>query len=176
MTRSLIVLTAALAATCLLSLAQAGAPAAPKVRIGTYDTRAIAVAYARSSLMTDRLNQLKQSRDAAKAAGDDKKVKEIEAQGAALQRQLHRQGFSNMPVDDLLAGVKDALPQVANDANVSAIAPRVNFSDDGSVEVVDVTDKLVAAFKPDAKTTQIIADLKNHPPVDLDELEHMHNH
>jgi hypothetical protein len=176
MTRWLIVLTAALAATCLLSGARADSPAAQKMRIGIYDTRSIAVAYARSSLMADRLKQMKQDRDAAKAAGDEKKVKEIEARGAALQRQLHRQGFSNMPVDDLMSSVKDVLPQVAKDANVSAIAPRVNFSDDGSVEVVDVTDKLVAVFKPDEKTTQIIAELKNHPPVDLDELEKTHTH
>jgi hypothetical protein len=172
-----IVFVAVASVAVLFSLARADAPArAPRLRIGTYDSRAVAVAYAGSDLMRQRLQQLMKDRDAARAAGDQQKVKQLEDQGAALQRKLHRQGFSDVPVDDLLENVKDSLPKVAKDANVAMIVRHVNFTDDAAVEVVDVTDRLVEQFNPSDKTRKMAADIRTRAPADLDEIDKMHNH
>jgi hypothetical protein len=150
------------------------APAAPPanmVRIGTYDSRAVAVAFGRSGLWKQQLAAKMDEQRQAKAAGDKKKLDELEAWGAAEQRRLHRQGFSTEPVDNILKQIADELPQVANDIRVVAIVRQADWRDDGQVELIDVTDRLVQCFNPDEKTQKIIADLRARPPVDLDALE-----
>lgn len=159
--------------------APATAPAAPsanKVRIGTYDSRAVAVAFARSDLWKQQLAPKMDEQRQAKAAGDQKKLDELEAWGAAQQRRLHRQGFSNEPVDNILKLIADELPQVAQDSRVIAIVRQADWRDDGQVELIDVTDRLVQCFNPDEKTQKIIADLRNRPPVDLDNLDNHAKH
>lgn len=148
--------------------------AAAKVRIGTYDSRAVAIAYAASGFnpVAEKQRELK----AAKAAGDRKKIAELEAWGPAHQRALHRQGFGRVPVDDLLAHVAGRLPEAARKAGVEAIVFECNWSSPG-LEVVDVTDALVALYAPSERTLAMIADLKKHPPLDLGELEkHQDDH
>lgn len=143
-----------------------GTPA--KARIGTYDNRAIAVAYAASrfSPVPQRMEELR----AAQAAHDDARVKELNAWGEAHQRSLHRQGFGRVPVDDLLDCVRASFPQVARDAGVDAIAWGLDFAGEG-VERVDVTDALVALYEPSAKTRATIRELLERKPISLDELE-----
>jgi hypothetical protein len=145
--------------------------ASARVRVGTYDNRAVAVAYAASKY--NPVGEKMKEHQAAKAAGNDGRVKELEAWGAQHQRQLHRQGFCRVPVDDLLAHVKDKLPEVAEKAEVSAIVLQGEYLASGT-EAVDVTDALVQLFEPSAKTLKTIAGLRKKPPVDLDELEKFH--
>ena len=58
-----------------------------KVRVGIYDNRAIAIAYAASSF--DPVSGKMKEYEAAKQAGDKKRVKELESWGKAHQRLLH---------------------------------------------------------------------------------------
>jgi len=145
-----------------------------KLRVGTYDPRAIAAAYARSDLWNKQLAGKMQEHKQAKADGDEKKVKELEAWGDAQQRRLHRQGFGNEPVDNILAFIKDDLPKVAQDAKVVLIVPKADWHDEASVEVVDVTDRMVDCLNPTVQTRQVIAELRKHAPVDLGELDKQH--
>lgn len=156
----------------LPALAPLPAAGQAKFRIGTYDSRAIAVAYAASRFNPVR-GKMKEM-EAAKAAGDQVKVKQLEQWGQALQRQLHRQGFSRVPVDDLLAHVKDRIPEVAARAGVQAVMMQCDWAAAG-VEVVDVTEALVALYEPSARTLSIVQDMKGKPPLPLDELE-KHRH
>jgi hypothetical protein len=103
-------------------------------------------------------------RDDARDRGDDNLVKQIEAQGAARQLLRHLQGFSNAPVDDILAEVHQELPAIAAKAGVALIVSRADYLSAG-VDTVDVTDALVELFKPDEKTTQTIAELRQREPV-----------
>src|SRR5687768_10333735 len=65
-----------------------GAPRV-RVRIGTYDGRAIAVAFAPSPTHNARIAELmKQAKD-AEAAGDTERVEELRAKGSALQTVRH---------------------------------------------------------------------------------------
>ena len=132
---------------------------------------AVACARSRFNPVGEKMRELK----AAQAAGDKEKVAELEAWGPARQRALHRQGFGRVPVDDLLEPVAERLPEVAREAGVDAIVFDCNWTGPG-VEVVDVTDALVALFDPSEKTLATIEELKKHAPADLDEIERSHEH
>lgn len=146
---------------------------AAKCRIGVYDNRAIAVAYSAS-----KYNPVAQKMEAyrkAEDAGDQATMSELRAWGQRHQRQLHRQGFGRVPVTDLLAHVKDQLPEVARRHKLTAITWQCDFAGD-NVEVVDVTEDLVRLYEPDDRVWEIVKGLKDRAPVDLDELEKMHEH
>jgi len=85
------------------------------------------------------------------------------------QERLHAQVFSNAPIDDIVAGMKDALPDIARKAGVSALVPEVSYHDP-AVDVVDVTDAMVQHFKPTDKTLGMITEMKKHPPLSYKEL------
>jgi len=137
-----------------------------KVRLGVYDSRAIAVGARNSEAFRKSVGDLVRARDEARAKGDPKRVAELERRGQNLQTLRHLQAFSNGPVDDLLATVADRLPAIARDARVVAITAKPDWHGD-DVELVDVTDALVATFHPDAATLKIVADIKNHAPMPL---------
>lgn len=144
-----------------------------EVRVGTYDNRAIAVAYAASRFnpVAEKMQLHKQ----AKQAGDLARVAELEAWGERHQRQLHRQGFARVPVDDLLEPVKTGLAEVARTQDLDLIAWSCDYAREG-VQVVDVTDAVVALFEPSAKTLATVAQVREHAPVGLDEVESGHDH
>jgi hypothetical protein len=147
--------------------------AAPRLRVGTYDNRAIAVAFAAS-----RFNPVAEKwkeHAAAKAAGDAARVRALELWGEAHQRALHRQGFGRVPVDDLLAPVKDRLPEVARRVQVDAIAWTCDYVS-AAAETVDVTRELVELFEPSAATLARIEELRMRPFVGLDEIEEHQDH
>ncbi|MAE63706.1 MAG: hypothetical protein CMJ18_05495 [Phycisphaeraceae bacterium] len=142
-------------------------------RIGTYDNRAIAVAFAASRFndMSERMGEYEK----AKAAGDAARMKELEAWGQARQRRLHRQGFGRVPVDDLLEHVEDQLANVARQTGVDAITWHCAYARP-DVVTVDVTSEIVALFDPSAKTLRTIRQLRGREPLDLDEIDRHHDH
>lgn len=142
------------------------------VRIGTYDSRAVAVAYARSDLMRQKLAGPLKELAEAKKAGDQKRVDELNAMGESMQIRLHLQGFSNARVDDILDVVRDELPNVAAQMNVAVITNAINYHN-ASVELVDVTDELVALFHPDPETLKIVADARALEPLPIEDVARM---
>ncbi len=169
------------AAACLVGLGSAStqtpsAAAAPataaKTRIGIFDTRGVALAYGRSKradCMLARVNELTRAHDDAKAAGDEKRLQELESQGVAMQDQIHRQVFSGAPIPEVLALIKEDMPGIARQANVSLIAGEVLYHGE-DVELVDVTLEMCAPFEPDAATLKMIKDLMTRPIVPESEL------
>jgi hypothetical protein len=140
------------------------APAAGKVRIGTYDNRSIAVAYAAS-----RHNPVKEKvadYERAKAAGDRDAVKELESWGQSHQRLLHFQGFGHVPVADLLEPVQDGVKEVAKRRGLAAITMACDVTA-GNVELVDVTEDLVKLYDPTEKTLKTALGVRSAKPVDL---------
>ncbi len=150
----------------------ANAVAGSAVRIGIYDSRAIAVAYVRSDQSARNLQALLVQRAEAEKAGDKKRVKELNARGDSLQIRHLWQGFSMAPVDDILDTVRDSLPGVAQQANVAAIASVADYHD-ASVELVDVTDDLVRLFNPDARTLKVVTELRKHKPMAIEDAARM---
>ena len=151
-------------------------PGQMKTRIGIYDSRAVAVAYAHSDWNDKRLKAKTAEMEKAKAAGDAKKIAELEAWGPAQQAKLHRQGFSTAPVDDILEHIKDKLPGIAKQANVITLVSKWDkktLKRYKSAELIDVTDLLTAQFNPNEKTLKTIEQLKNKKPIPLWQLDIM---
>ena len=150
-----------------------GQEARPKLRIGTYDNRAIAVAFVRwkQNPMVAR----RAEHEAARCSGDRARVQALEEYGQKEQRKAHRQGFARVPVDDLLAQVRPGMARVAEARGLDAIAWFCDHAGPG-VELVDVTDDLVALFEPTEETLTTVRELRRHEPIDLDEVEGGHDH
>jgi len=163
-----------LLSACAVSAREASHSGQTKtIRVGVYDSRAIAIAYVGSDIFKKYLENLKTQRDAAKATGDTKKVAEIEAKGKARQNLLHKQGFGTYPVDDYLAQIKDKLPEIMKKANVSRIISKWDkkaLAQDKSAEIVDITPLLLDAFKPNERTRRNAEMIQKHPPISAAQL------
>ncbi|HEY1207486.1 MAG: hypothetical protein ABSH46_05505 [Bryobacteraceae bacterium] len=160
---------------CATALAQE--PAA-KVRVGIYDSRAIAVAFGGSEAFQastgKQLAALRAEYNEAKAAGNQKRVAELEAQGKAQQVLLHKQGFSTAPVDDILDHIKDKIPGIAKAAGVGPIVSKWDkdaLAKYKSAELVDVTMPLVNAFHPIERQLKFAIEIQKQPPISLEEAE-----
>ncbi len=143
-----------------------------KVRVGTFDSRALAMAHYRSEAFIRQVNDLRAELEEAKAAGDEKRVKELEVEGPALQELAHKQGFSTWPVDNILERIKGQIPEIATQADVDVIVSKWDIVYQGSgVEFVDVTDLMVRPFDPDEATLTIVKDIQKQDPVPLEDLK-----
>ena len=143
-----------------------------KVRVGTFDSRAVAVAYGRSDAHRRHIEELTAEYEKAKATGDEKRVKELEAEGLAQQELLHKQGFSTWPVDNILEKIKGEIPEIAEQADVDVIVCRwdIVYQRPG-IEFIDITDLLVRQFDPDEETLKMLKELQKRDPVPLEEFE-----
>lgn len=143
-----------------------------KIRVGTFDSRAVAIAYFGSKTFNRHLNALRAELKAAKADGNQKRVKELEAEGPALQELMHKQGFSTWPVDNILETIERKIPEIAKQADVEVIVSKWDIVYQRSgVEFVDVTDLMVRPFEPDEDTWRTIKDIQKQDPVPLENLK-----
>src|SRR5436190_6037539 len=62
-------------------------------RIGVYDSRAVAVAYAGSIFQETKMKELKSQFKRARVRGDATEISRLEAEGKAWQTELMKQGF-----------------------------------------------------------------------------------
>jgi hypothetical protein len=164
-----------LLALTLVSIAPGWPPPAARaeaLRLGVFDSRAVAVAYARSEIHARSMQELIERKRAAEERGDRKEVAAVEAEGARRQRRFHLQGFSVVAVDDILVHLEQHLPAVAEQAGVDAIVNRWTVAHQRpEVELVDVTEALIAPFHPDEKTLAIVRDLREKRPLDFEEAD-----
>jgi hypothetical protein len=148
----------------------ADAPAAiAKVRIGTYDSRAVALAWGRSKAAMKDISDRTAEHKKAKAEGNDKLVKQIEEEMKVRQDKMHWQVFGDWNIDDVLVKIRPNYPAIAQKAGVVAIVPRAEFKD-ASVETVDVTELMAEQFAPDSKTKAIMKDMASKPPLVFEEM------
>jgi hypothetical protein len=80
------------------------------IRVGEYNSRAVAMAWVRSDGHNREIEALMAEHQKAKEAGDTKRMKELEAIGREGQDLRHRQVFGDDPIPDVMARLKDALP------------------------------------------------------------------
>ncbi|MCJ7729367.1 MAG: hypothetical protein MUO27_05780 [Sedimentisphaerales bacterium] len=140
--------------------------------VGTFDSRAVVVAYAHSEPWKQKLQQMKKAQDEAKAAGDTKKVEELEQWGLTQQKKFHMQGFGTADVNDLLEYIRNDIPQIAKEAGVDIIVSKWDIAyQSPSAKTVDITEKIVAPFKPDEKLLVMIRDLMTKAPMSNEVLE-----
>jgi hypothetical protein len=165
-----LMLTTCLVYSLLRADDQAAKPQKAKLRVGTYDSRAIVIAYAHSTEFNQQIKKLKADRDKAKADGNEKKVKELEEQGRSGQQMFHMQGFSIAPVDDILEHIKDKIPAIAKQAGVDLIVSKWAIAyQTPDADLVDVTDLMIKPYSPNEKALDIVKELKKHQPIPLQE-------
>src|ERR1019366_9380540 len=110
------IVSSAVALCVMASVAAFAQSKETTLRIGVYDSRAIAVAYGNSAEFRKSLDAVKADYQKAKEAKDDKRLKEIETQMKAQQRRAHEQGFSTGSVATIMAKIKESLPGGAQKA------------------------------------------------------------
>jgi Skp family chaperone for outer membrane proteins len=142
-----------------------------KIRIGTFDSRCIAIAYGRSDDFKKEMDSIKTELFKAKEEGNDELIKKIEHIGPRRQVLLHQQGFSNGSIINILNKMKDEFPKIAAENNVQMIMSKweVMFADE-SIELIDITDQLIEYFNPNEKTRNIIEQVKLMDPVPIEEI------
>lgn len=144
----------------------AEAEGAGVLKVGVYDSRAVALAYGRSSEFEARIDRMRAERAEAEAAGDSTRVEELNEEGPWLQERMHMQVFGNLPVDDILEGRGEMIAEVARSTGVDVIVPSVAWSGDG-VEIVDVTEAFAEQFGVDEQTLQMVRQVRDVEPVRL---------
>lgn len=150
--------------------AQADETASPQLRVGTFDSRAVAFAYARSEMFKKWLNELATAASEAEAAGDTARVKELEEQAQAEHALRSKQVFSTFPAYDVLAKIEEEIPKIAVEAGVDVIVSKwdVVYKRSG-IEFVDVTELMVGVFRLDEDSRKMLKDLQQKAPVPLGE-------
>jgi hypothetical protein len=149
---------------------------AKAIRVGVFDSRGVALAYYRQYLRSPefvaRLKKLKEDHDKAKAAGDTEKAKQLEAEGQSMQEHSHLQVFGNAPIDEIVAKIKDRLPQIAKEAGVDLIVSKWSLAyQSPDARYVDVTEPMAKLFQPDEATMKMIRDIPNHPPASAEQIK-----
>ena len=145
-----------------------------KMRIGTYDSRAIAVAFAGSEAFSEWMANLKTESNKAKAEGNQKRVADLEAQAVEQQRLFHKQAFSTAPVDNILEHIKDKMAEIAKATGVGPIISKWDkdaLAKYKSAELVDVTMALVEALHPNERQLNIAKAIQKNPPIPMEEAE-----
>lgn len=145
-------------------------------RIGTYDSRALAVAWVGTPSFNAWMQPLSDEHATAKAAGDGPRIKELQAEGEARQRQLHMQGFSTAPVGNVLETIRERLPAIRQQAGVEMLVSK--WDRDGlarypGAERVDVTMALVEALQPNPRQRQSAIEVQKHDPIPLEDARNL---
>jgi|SRR3972149_1067117 len=146
-----------------------------KSQVGVYDSRVVAYAHFWSDAHQKKLNKFVAEPKTAKESGDKKKFEDLGKVLSDHQKQVHRQTFSSVSVDDILEEIKDRLPEIKKQAGVSELLSKWDekkLEQHKTAEKVDITDKLVSEFiKPTEEQNIIIESLKKAKPVPPDQAE-----
>ena len=146
-------------------------PADETLRVGTFDSRAIAVAYGNSEMFRQKLSSMREKYNKAKEEGDEKLIKEFEAFGPASQQVMHQQAFSIACVAEIVETVEAELPKVAQEAGVDIIVSKWEvIYKNPSIQIVDVTSQLVKLFNPSERGLKSIESLLKQKPMPLVDL------
>lgn len=169
----LIVLT--VAGGWLIADAEEKKPQGTVIRVGLFDSRAIAVAFAGSELHDAELKEVRKRYDAAKASGDEKTKAAIEKEMEARQARMHHQGFGTASVQDILDRIEEKLPALAAEAGVDVLVSKwdVAWQRDGA-KTVDVTWPLVEVFGASERVRGWVEDLQKKDPISASDIDAHH--
>lgn len=175
MNKATLLLVAALAGCAVFQPTQAAAvavPAAEGARLGTYDSRVLALAYYRSEAFRARVAENRAAHERALAAGGAEAAHRIEQEMVSMQERAHLQGFGTEPVPEILALIEAEIPELARRDGVQAVASRweLAWREAGAV-FPDLSFEMAAHFHPDAATLKMMKETAGKDPVPMEELE-----
>ena len=113
-----------------------------KVIIGTFDSRAVTLAYG-SGVKAGLVPHIPVSKPIA-----------------------FRQGFGTGDVSEYLDQIRKEIPKIARKTGVDVIVSKwdIEYHDPKAVTLVDVTEELIQTFKPTKERMKIIRDVMAKPP------------
>ena len=159
---------AVLAVMGVASMLVVGFTRQSRPRIGTYDSRAIAIAYGNSSEAREFIVGLQSEMAKARAAGNDALAREIEQKAKAHQILGHLQAFSIGSVAEILEKHKSEVEQIAKEARVEAMVSTYELAYlGGGIETVDLTAPLTRIFKPNGQVMRWIEEVPQHKPLPM---------
>ncbi len=145
-----------------------------KLRVGVFDSRAVAVVYVRTEGFNQYLKGLMVQKKRAEAAADQETVQRLEAEAQAKQTELHLQGFGTASVANILEEIKDQLPAIARETGVDLIVSKWDVVyQTPPAETVDITQALIKPFHPDERALKIIEDLQKRRPLPAEPLRNL---
>lgn len=161
-------LTVSLATLGVIVVLVVGFSARSTTRVGTYDSRAIAIAFGNSTEGMEFVKDLRYKMSKAKAAKNDSLVRSIENTGKMYQVLGHLRAFSVASVSEILSRHTADLSSAAKEAGVSLIVSKFELNYCGAeIDTVDVTLALVRLFKPREQALRWISELPKHEPISM---------
>ena len=133
---------------------------AQTIRVGTFHQQSIVVAFYRSPIWAETLQQKRAEMAAAKQAGDAEKVRVLEKFGSSSQDMAHRQLAGEAAIGGIVEALRPAFAEIAGKAQVALIVAELAYAV-ASVQRVDVTDLLLDWLKADESTRKIVHELRN---------------
>lgn len=137
-----------------------------KLRVGVYDSRAIAVACFNSSMHKDPMVDLRNKMKTARDANDTKTISEIEWEAVIRQAIGHDKGFGSGSVMTEIEIVKKELSELAKKEKLDLVVSKWELAFKGEkTEIIDITDKIARFFKPDNKVLGWLEEFKKKAPI-----------
>jgi hypothetical protein len=130
--------------------------------VGTYDGRAVVIAYAGSDSFRELMAALRSEHEDALARGDQEQADALEKKAIAQQERFHGQAFRGDDIDDILDRFADQVAAICKATGVTRIE-KVNQDRPEAQQAVDVTDQIVQLFDPDERAKKWIADIRGQP-------------
>ncbi len=140
------------------------------LKIGTYDSRIVTLAYSRSDQFIQRQMKLRNEEKELMQSNDTTKMAEAAYRAVTEQYLAHQRVFCSGSASSILDLVKDKLPQVAQDAGVSAIVSKWELTFvDPSAEIVDLTMVIANLYNPKENIEKMATELAKQAPIPLEE-------
>jgi len=140
------------------------------IKIGTYDSRVITLAYSRSDTFNIRLSAMQKQSQADLESSDSTRKVEAAYKMITFQFLLHQQVFCTGTASAIIEIIKDKLPQVAKEAGVSSIVSKWELTYiDPSVEIVDLTMPIAKLFNPKGDYENMAKEISDQDPVPIEE-------
>lgn len=141
------------------------------IKIGTYDSRVIVLAYSRSEGFKTKLSGMEKKSESDMKSSDSDKKDQAAYRMITYQFLLHQQVFCAGSASAVIEIVKDKLPQVAKDAGVSVIVSKWELPwNDPSAEVVDLTMEIAKLFNPTPDFENTAKEVASKRPIAIEEL------
>jgi hypothetical protein len=128
-----------------------------KIRIGTFDSRLIALAYYNSKDYDKVIAEFNKTYSEATARKDSVTIKKLLVRGPVMQRMMHDRIFGKGTINDILDNYKDKITAIGKAQNVSMIVSKweVEYKTPG-IELVDLTWKILDIFHPTDRVIQMV--------------------
>jgi hypothetical protein len=140
-----------------------------KFRVGTYDSRAIVLAYLNSAYSRNFMQTMKElsaKMQKAKQENDSEAIKKLNFEGPVRQAILHEKGFGTGSVRFEIMEIKDKIDSLAKAEKIDLVVSKweLNYSDP-NCEVIDITEKIASLFNPNDRFKKMTQDILKSEPL-----------